>query len=174
MEDQQKSTNINKKQHFYDSLELKYQQAVDLNLEGASHKVIAKMLQVKEQTVRTWFMKGGLCYPAHKEKEKQRRQEWQKRFAEIDDKLKEMAVDAVLTIKQNLNKGSLWAAFGVLDRVGFQPVTKIQPITEPKVNIINYVYPKQETPKIEDGETEEDTTLQPWRPDEEALATNNT
>ncbi|MBI2600467.1 hypothetical protein HYW42_00785 [Candidatus Daviesbacteria bacterium] len=169
------ATKSNKLQQNFDSLEPKHQQAIDLRLEGLAYKVIAKSLNLTEQHVRRWFMKGGTCHYAYQLKQKQRMKDWQEDFKKIDDKLKEIATEAVLAIKQNVRKGSLWAAFGVLDRVGFQPIQKLQPMTEPKVQIINYSYPQNGESKTIDGETEtkEDTALQPWHPEEEILTTNN-
>jgi Sigma-70, region 4. len=78
-----KSTKINKNQQNrnnvdyieYDKLNPTHQRAIDLRLNGVKYKDIATELNIKEQTVRSWFIKDGICYFAFNQMKKEREKE---------------------------------------------------------------------------------------------------
>jgi hypothetical protein len=124
MSDKQLSTNLNP-QDPYEQLSEQHRIAVDMRLENYAYADIAEPLKVKEQTVRTWFMRGGYCYEAYQWKRRIRMDERKQRFQEIETQLHEMSADAVLVLKQRLKKGSESAALNVLALAGFTPLQRV-------------------------------------------------
>lgn len=124
---QQLSTKINA----YEALSEKHRVAVDMRIENYAYADIAanRLVGVEEQTVRAWFMRGGLCHAAYQEKRNQRMDERRQRFMEIETQLHEMSADAVLVLKQRLKKGSETAAVTVLALAGFSPIKKVADVT---------------------------------------------
>jgi hypothetical protein len=122
----QLSTAVN--QDPYEKLGEIYRQAIDQRLQNFSYADIAHQLERKEQTIRTWFMTGGIFYEAHEYRRNQLAIERQHRFTEVEEQLKDMAADAILVIKNRLRGGSEPAAFKVLEMVGYGAIQKIQDI----------------------------------------------
>jgi len=91
---------------------------------------IATELKTKEKTVRNWFAHGGLCYEAYKQKKTERKKERNNLFKEIDERLKDIAVDAVIVLENAVRKGNWKAAVKVLEMAGFEPVHKVADVTE--------------------------------------------
>jgi transposase len=112
----------------YEKLDEDHRMAVDMRLENYSYADIAVPTKVKEQTVRTWFMRGGICYEAYQQRRRERMAERKERFTEIETQLHEMAADAILTLKRQLKKGSETAAIRVLELAGFSPIHKVQDV----------------------------------------------
>jgi AraC-like DNA-binding protein len=133
----------------YEQLAEEYRVAVDMKLENYSYADIAGNAKVKEQTVRKWFMTGGICYDAYQWKRQIRMQERKQRFSEIETQLHEMAADAILTLKRRLKKGSETAAINVLALAGFTPIKKIQeipPEDSEELKLLREIIDKNEKP----------------------------
>lgn len=118
----------------YDSLEQHYKDAIDMRIKGYKYEYISAFLtrsghKVSEQWVREWFMQGGKCYDAYLFKKTLIREEAKKEFAEVEEQIKEGAVDAIQTLK-NSSKSSWKAALELLKLAGFVPVTKFQDVGE--------------------------------------------
>jgi len=106
----------------YERLDYPEQIAIDLRLYNMSYEAIAAEMQKefkkrgmekkapKEQTLRSWFEKGGKCKEAYEEKKKMRAEENKARIAEMDKKLIEAAVDGVIVLHKKIRKDNLQAA----------------------------------------------------------------
>lgn len=125
MTDQQSTTEINEPNP-YDKLDKDKQTAVDLRLEFWKYRYIGEKLSVAEQTVRTWFMEGGICREAYNWKKKQRSTENDEMFKEVRKELADMTSEAILVVKNHLKKQSLDAATKVLAINGISPIEKIE------------------------------------------------
>jgi len=133
-----KSTKINKNQQNrnnvdyieYDKLNPTHQRAIDLRLNGVKYKDIATELNIKEQTVRSWFMKEGACFKVFNQIKKEREKEKRDLFKEIDQRLKDIAIDAVIVLENTVRKGNWKAAVKALEMAGFEPVHKVADVTE--------------------------------------------
>ncbi|MDQ3099539.1 MAG: hypothetical protein M3Q44_07395 [bacterium] len=117
-------------QNPYDQLELIYRKAVDMKLERLKYRVIARQLNVKESTVKDWFHKKGICYSAYRWKEKQKIKESDELFKTIEKEIKDCAIEAFVTVRGAMRKGSVAAAFRILDMAGFEPVHRFKDETE--------------------------------------------
>jgi transposase len=126
----QERTNQDNGVDYYDLLSPIHQRAVDLKLNGMKNRDIAAELKVKEKTVRNWFAHGGLCYDAYKQLKRERRKEKNNLFKEIDERLKDIAVDAVIVLENAVRKGNWKAAVKVLEMAGFEPVHKVADVTD--------------------------------------------
>lgn len=118
----------------FDSLEQHYRDAIDMRIKGYKHEYIATFLsrsghKVEDQTVRSWFEVGGKCYEAYIWRKTIIREEAKKEFSEIEDQIKDGAVDAIQTLK-NAAKSQWKAAVELLKLAGFVPVTKFQDVSE--------------------------------------------
>mgnify|MGYP001100767389 CR=1 FL=1 len=125
---QQKKKNVGYRT--YEQLKPLHQKAVDLRLNGVKYRDIAKEIGVKEQTVREWFIKDGICYFAFNQIKKEREKEKRDLFKEIDQRLKDIAIDAVIVLENTVRKGNWKAAVKALEMAGFEPVHKVADVTE--------------------------------------------
>jgi hypothetical protein len=125
---QQKKENVGYKT--YEQLNPLHQRAVDLRLNGVKYKDIAQELGLKEQTIREWFIKDGICYFAFNQIKKEREKEKKDLFKEIDQRLKDIAIDAVIVLENTVRKGNWKAAVKALEMAGFEPVHKVADVTE--------------------------------------------
>jgi hypothetical protein len=110
----------------FEKLEPHHQMAVEMRLENFAYKDIAAAVKKSEQTVKWWFMKGGICKEAYDHKKVQRAEDRDERYQEIAKQLDEMASDALLVLKRSMKKGSESAAIRVLELAGFTPVQKVK------------------------------------------------
>lgn len=85
---------------------------------GLSYFEMAKALGRQEQTIRTWFCKGGECYEAYEEFKKQRREELSQNLDNLKDSLDEiilasMAIVRKAVIEKKRHNSSTKNALGV-------------------------------------------------------------
>lgn len=127
--DRQLSTEVDA----YAALDEKHRVAVDMRLQNYAYADIAvnRLVKMQEQTVRSWFAKGGICLKAYTELRAIRAGERQERFDEIDSQLQEMAADAIIVLKKSLKKGSEGAAARVLELAGYVPTPAHNPRNDP-------------------------------------------
>lgn len=137
-QNQQNSTNLEKiEANPYEQLAEEDRVIVDVRIvQGAKYRRIARMKNVKEQTVRTWFMEGGKFYEAYK---------WRKAFLvkEVEEEnedakfqLQEGVADAITVLKTQVAKGNLRAAVELLKMSGFN-IQKV--ITESDSEDANFI-----------------------------------
>ena len=116
-ETEQKKTNENNQldviHDYYDELkEERYRLAVDLRMMGMSCLDISRKeeIGVTYSRVRQWFMKGGICYDAFKQRQRWLASENRKRSKDFAKKLKTLASDALLILESEMkntkNSGS--------------------------------------------------------------------
>jgi len=100
----------------------KYQLAIELRLLGFTYAQIASNPQVglKENTIRTWFVKEGVCYFPYKRLQKERQNEYKQIFDKLHLQMREMAIDAVRVLGEAVKKGNLKASIKVLELVDIQ------------------------------------------------------
>lgn len=128
----QLSTNLDNFTDPYDDLSAVHRHAIDLRIEGMKYKDIAKELNAKYQTVRSWFAKKGVCYEAYNSRKKLTAQDRRQLFKQIDEKLKDLAIDAILVISNSIRHGNSRIALEVLKMAGFEQVHKIEDVTKKK------------------------------------------
>ncbi len=106
--------------------------AVELRLRGLAHHDIAKDKLVNKDagTIRNWFAKGGICHDTFEEEKIKRKEEAKARLAELDERLRELAPDALVVVENKMREGKLKAALEILDRAGFGAIQKIQDVTQ--------------------------------------------
>lgn len=111
--------------------------AVDLAAQCHSYREIAEALKVKPNTVKQWFRKKGRLYEALKQAKKERREEYEQMFAEVNDFIRESALEAVRTLRAALKKNNMvgvMAAKDILDRAGFKAKEEPDDLPPTKVN----------------------------------------
>jgi hypothetical protein len=103
----------------YDSLEAWQQYAIDLRLDGYLYRQITILLNqiltegkkkeelenleyFKESRIRTWFMSGGLCEYAYRQKKKERAKERSNIWKEVKEQIRDGAVEAIATLKRRM------------------------------------------------------------------------
>jgi len=74
--------------------------AVHLKLWGLSYKEMAKELNRKEQTLRSWFCAGGECFEAYEALNKQRREDLRQNLDNLKDGLDEIIVASMSLIRK--------------------------------------------------------------------------
>lgn len=118
----------------YDELEVKYQRAIDMHLDNYQYRDIARILKVKQATVKWWFEKRGLLYSALKEQEKFRREYYRKNRNRVMEILNDASVDAATTLSHEAKKSgmpAIVASRDILDRTGYKPADKLQHSNDP-------------------------------------------
>ena len=97
----------------------KHQVAIELRLMGFTYAQIASNPQIalKENTIRAWFMKGGICNQHYKELQKKRHREYEHIFNRIHLQIRLIAIDAVRVLGEAVKQGDLRASFKALDIV---------------------------------------------------------
>lgn len=70
-------------------LKQEHEIAIDLKLLGFRYTMIAddERIKVTEHTVRTWFMKGGICYNAYRRKKRLQAKERKEMIKNIDNQV---------------------------------------------------------------------------------------
>lgn len=129
---QRKSTSVNTS---YYSLKADEKLAIDMRIQNFATKEIAEMCKVEEQTVRTWFMKGGRLYSAYLSRSSEVNEERKRRFEDIDEQIRDAAADAVLALRAKIKRGNISAAEIILEYSGKQPPKKLDVKTPPQVNV---------------------------------------
>lgn len=107
-----------------------YQLAVDLRISGLKYEAIAThpQINVKEHTVRTWFMLGGKCYKAYKDRESLLQEERRAKMKQIEASIQNLASEALKVISDAVVKGNLSASIKVLEMAGLKAVQKVEEI----------------------------------------------
>ena len=139
-QDSTKSLSTDVEPGYYD-LEPKYQYALEARLDGVKYKVIAENLrrqsiQITEQAIRLWFMKGGPLCLIFRNMKRERAREVREMFKHLREEYADIAPEAMTTIKKHVRNGSLAAAMHVMDVNGFEPVHKIEDVTPRTVRIM--------------------------------------
>lgn len=125
------STNLNSDQQ-NDLKELKphHQLAIDLRTSGASYQEIAldPRINSKEQTVRSWFMLGGLCHEAYGYKNRLLNEDRWAKMKQVEAGLQDLALDALKVLEEQIAQRNLKAAIRLLEMVGFKEVQRVEEI----------------------------------------------
>ena len=103
----------------YDRLDIFGKQIVDLRLEGWKYKRLESVAKKEEQTIRTWFMQGGIYHAAYQWRREQIVKEALEDFSEAEFHLKQGVADAIVVIKAEVAKKNWKAAVALLKMVGF-------------------------------------------------------
>lgn len=130
----------------YLKLNDKMRMAVDMRLEGFKLTDITKALnenglKVAYETVRWYFQKTGPCFKAYEKMRNLRALDRQELIAKLNDELEDIAIDAVMIIKQGIRDRKvpagikIPAAFKVLETIGYEPKKKLNDEENPTVNI---------------------------------------
>lgn len=109
----------------YEALDEIGKKVVDLKLSGLRYEHIVgyleKLGQKREnQSVREWFIKGGKYYEAYQFMKAKKKEEIEPQFEEIQEHIKEGAIDAIYVVHQQVAKGSLKAAMYMLKLAGLE------------------------------------------------------
>src|ERR1700738_3250422 len=135
MEDQQNQQNQqNKNLHQlnpYERLDDFGKQIVDLRLEGWKYKRLESVAKKEEQTIRTWFMQGGIYHNAYVYRRDQILKEALEDFSEAEFHLKQGMADAIVVLKAEIARKNWRAAVALLKMVGFN-VQKVISETDDK------------------------------------------
>lgn len=109
----------------YEALDEIGKKVVDLKLSGLRYEHIVgyleKLGQKREnQSVREWFIKGGKYYEAYQFMKAKKKEEIEPQFEEIQEHIKEGAIDAIYVVHQQVAKGNLKAAMYMLKLAGLE------------------------------------------------------
>ena len=109
----------------YGSLDELGKKVVDLKLQGLRYEHIVGYLDKlgekrENQTVREWFIEGGKYYEAYQYMKAKKKEEVEPEFEEIDEHIKEGAIDAIYVVRQQVAKGNLKAAMYMLKLAGLE------------------------------------------------------
>lgn len=125
------STNLNDpQQNNIKELKPHHQLAVDLRVSGCSYQEIALEPRVnsKEQTVRSWFMLGGLCHEAYEYKNRLLGEDRWAKMRQVEAGIQDLASGALEVLKEEIEQHNLKAAIKVLEMAGFKEVQKVEEI----------------------------------------------
>jgi len=152
---QQLSTKVNKSDEELSAIR---DLAINMRIDGFRYTAIAEKVNREEQTVRTWFMRGGTLYDEYIYRMRERKKESRKLQKDIHNQISDAAVDAVATLKTKTRKGNVLAALGIMKLAGFEPAQKVE--AEVKNDDLDKVakainqlgdYVKQNTPASNEG-----------------------
>lgn len=104
----------------YERLGSKQRLAVDLRLLGYTYSRIATNSQIdlKENTIRSWFTQKGVCYMAYSDLQKQKLAEREDLFRNITIQLIDGAYDAVKVLVEAVKKGNVTACIKIIEIAG--------------------------------------------------------
>lgn len=107
-----------------------YQLAVDLRISGLKYEAIANhpQINVKEHTVRTWFMFGGKCYKAYKDKVSLLQEDRWVKIKQMEAEALDLASEALKVMRNAVTKGDLKTAIKFWEMTGLKPIQKIDDI----------------------------------------------
>lgn len=117
-------------QNSYPELDGIYQLAVDLRISGLKYEAIASnpQINVKEHTVRTWFMFGGKCYKTYKDRVSLLQEDRWMKMKQIEAGIQDLASEALKVISNAVAKGDLKTSIKVWEMAGLKPIQKIEDI----------------------------------------------
>ena len=129
------STEKPQSQNPYDKLDHIYQAAIDMKLSYYPYKYIVDGIKAtfhkefKEQTIATWFMKGGKCQEAYEYKKNELLEEKKQNEIDIQEALKQGAGDAVNILRMammgmTITEQQIQVAEKWLNRAGYPTVNK--------------------------------------------------
>jgi len=109
----------------YEELDKLGKQIVDLKLSGLRYEhIVAYLTKLGEkrenQSVREWFIEGGKYYEAYIYMKDKKKEDVKPEFEELNDHIKEGAIDAMYVVRQQVKKGNLKAAMYLLKLAGFE------------------------------------------------------
>ena len=109
----------------YSALDELSRKIVDLKLSGLTYQHIVVYLEKigekrENQTIREGFIEGGKYYAAYQYMKSKRLEELEPEFEELNDHIKEGAIDAMYVVRQQVKKGNLKAAMYLLKLAGFE------------------------------------------------------
>lgn len=110
----------------YDTLTSPQQIAVDLRLAGILHKDIAShtLINLREHTIRTWFMQGGVCHATYEWKKKIRADEREQYYRdEIESEIKDAGQEAMIALREAISKGNITAIVKALELSGISKLS---------------------------------------------------
>lgn len=98
-------------------LKIEHELAIDLKLMGFRYSMIAgdERINVTEHTIRTWFMRGGICYNAYLRKKRLLARERKEMIGNIDNQVKDLIIDAMNCLSEAVKKGNLQAAIKAIE-----------------------------------------------------------
>jgi len=120
----------------YLKLNEKMRQAVDMRLENIGLKDIAAKLNIEYMTARWYFTKSGPCYEAYQHMRKLQLKDRRKRLERISKEIEEIAVDAIIVIKDLIRNPKTPAivkanvSIKALEMAGFGAILKHEDVTE--------------------------------------------
>lgn len=135
----------------YLRLSLVHQLAVDMRLYNMSHRSIAQGINAnlkkmaghgqekttyQENTIREWFMHGGICYAALQYKKSQRAAERSERKGELDNQIVDGLTDAIAQLRAKIEKGNLQA---IAELIKIAPVDSKDKPPDPTTTIHFYI-----------------------------------
>lgn len=125
----------NFEQNPYPELDGIYQLAIDLRISGLKYEAIAShpQINVKEHTVRTWFMFGGKCYKAYWDKEALLQEERWLKLKQLDAGILDLALEALKVTSEAVEKKDLKTSIKVLDMARSMEVQKIEEVQPQKL-----------------------------------------
>lgn len=124
---------MHKNTQMYERLGSKYRLAIDLRILGYTYNRIAvnPQINLKENTVRSWFTQKGICYQGYKELQEQRINEREDLFKNISIQLLDLAYDAVSVLAEAVKKKNLSACLKIIEIAGIDS-NLIQRLTKPE------------------------------------------
>ena len=120
----------------YELLDEFGKQIVDLRLEGWKYKRLELVAKKEEQTIRTWFMRGGIYHDAYIYRRDQILKEALEDFSEAEFHLKQGVADAIVVIKAEIARKNWRAAVALLKMVGFNVQKVISETDEKEVQFL--------------------------------------
>src|SRR5579884_3070415 len=114
----QQSKNL-KEANPYERLDSFGKQIVDLRLEGWKYKRLESVAKKEEQTIRTWFMQGGIYHNAYAYRRNQILKEALEDFEEAEFHLKQGMAYAIVVLKAEIARKNWRAAVALLKMLGF-------------------------------------------------------
>lgn len=143
----------NIEQTTFNNLKSQHQLAVDLRASGARYEEIATQINTKQHTIRTWFMKGGICYEAYEEKKRQLRAERQEKLKQVEDGIADLASGALEVLKEAVEKKNLKAAITIMEMAGFKAIQKVQDVPSEENEVISLLreIAQNRQPQITEG-----------------------
>jgi hypothetical protein len=124
------------KQRTYDELAIYHQIAIDMKFYGFQHKDISAYLagyaakngidlKFSEGLIKQWFSRDGICKFAFDLLKEERSKEREEGFADIQNKLRQAAVEALPALATKAKNGHVLAGIALLKFAGLSEEAKI-------------------------------------------------